>query len=93
MVWWLVAQCGVPGKQIARALGISGARVSQLVRQVQERRRGTALDAMNAALEQTNIEGIANNVGFLRRVVTHPKFVAGDVFTGFIDAYKNDLIG
>lgn len=55
--------------------------------------RAAALDAMNAALGQTNIEGIANNVGFLRRVVTHPKFVAGDVFTGFIDAHKNDLIG
>lgn len=55
--------------------------------------RSAALDAMNAALGQTSIEGIANNVEFLRRIVTHPKFVAGDVFTGFIDTYKNDLIG
>lgn len=55
--------------------------------------RAAALDAMDTALGQTNIEGIANNVDFLRRVVTHSKFVAGDVFTGFIDTHKNDLIG
>lgn len=55
--------------------------------------RETAIAEMTTALEQTNIEGIANNVGFLRRVVMHPKFAGGDLFTGFIDAYKSDLIG
>jgi len=55
--------------------------------------RGDAIGAMDEALQKTTIEGIANNVNFLQKVVTHPNFREGDVFTGFIDAYKNDLTG
>ena len=55
--------------------------------------REHALLLMVEALEQVDIEGIANNAAFLRRVVTHPQFHSGDVFTGFIDAYKADLVG
>ena len=55
--------------------------------------RGAALETLDTALAATRIEGISNNVEFLRRVVTHPAFVAGDVFTGFIEAHKQALIG
>ena len=55
--------------------------------------RQAALEEMANALEQIKIEGIANNVAFLRRAVKHQQFASGDVFTGFIDANKNDLIG
>ena len=46
-----------------------------------------------ALLAGTSVEGIAHNVGFLARVVEHPAFRAGEVFTGFIDAWKADLLG
>lgn len=54
--------------------------------------RKAALDLMVKSLAATNIEGIANNVAFLEHVVTHAKFQSGDVFTGFIDTYKAELI-
>ena len=55
--------------------------------------REKAREEMAAALAQIKIEGIANNAEFLRRSVEHQQFASGDVFTGFIDANKNDLIG
>ena len=30
--------------------------------------------------------GCKTNIGFLRRLIAHPAFVAGDVHTGFLDA-------
>jgi len=55
--------------------------------------REHALANMAQALEETRIEGISSNIRFLRRVIAHPTFRAGDVFTGFIDTHKTDLIG
>ena len=55
--------------------------------------RDVALDAMQAALAASAIDGIANNIDFLGRVVSHPAFRGGEVFTGFIDTYKTELIG
>jgi acetyl/propionyl-CoA carboxylase alpha subunit len=55
--------------------------------------RAEALDLMANTLGDTTIVGIANNVSFLGEVVSHPRFRSGDVFTGFIDTYKADLIG
>ena len=55
--------------------------------------REAALEEMANALQQVKIEGIANNVEFLQRAIRHQQFASGDVFTGFIDANKNDLIG
>ena len=54
--------------------------------------RTDALDLMVKSLNSTTIEGIANNVEFLEKVVSHSKFRDGDVFTGFIESYKSDLI-
>ena len=55
--------------------------------------RESALEEMTNALKQVSIDGIANNVDFLKRVVEHPEFATGNVFTGFIDAYKAELLG
>jgi 3-methylcrotonyl-CoA carboxylase alpha subunit len=54
--------------------------------------RDAALAELEHALAVTRIDGIWSNIGFLRRVVTHDAFRAGDVFTGFIEAFKNELI-
>ena len=55
--------------------------------------RDEAIDRMAATLSAIRIEGIVSNVDFLGKTVTHGAFRAGDVFTGFIDAHKADLIG
>lgn len=43
------------------------------------------------ALSTFRIEGVDTNIGLLRRIVTHDQFVAGNLFTGFISAYSDDL--
>jgi len=55
--------------------------------------RDAALAAVEAALADSAIDGIAHNLEFLGRVVRHPAFRAGEVFTGFIDAHKTELLG
>jgi len=55
--------------------------------------RDAALATLDATLAECAIDGIANNIDFLGRVVRHPAFRAGEVFTGFIDNYKTDLLG
>ena len=55
--------------------------------------RAAALQTLAGALATTHAEGISTNIEFLRRAVAHPAFAAGDVFTGFIDAFKPDLVG
>jgi 3-methylcrotonyl-CoA carboxylase alpha subunit len=55
--------------------------------------RAAALRTLSGALAATHAEGISTNIEFLRRAVVHPVFAAGDVFTGFIDAFKPDLVG
>ena len=55
--------------------------------------RDAALDAMQAALDASAIDGIAHNIEFLGRITRHAAFRSGAVFTGFIEAYKTDLVG
>ena len=55
--------------------------------------REAARLAMARALGVTRIEGISSNIDFLRRVIAHAAFGVGDVFTGFIDTFKAELIG
>jgi len=45
LVWWLVQRQGIPGKDVAHALGISRGRVSQLVSRVQAARTDAAYKA------------------------------------------------
>ncbi|MSR13366.1 MAG: acetyl-CoA carboxylase biotin carboxylase subunit [Gammaproteobacteria bacterium] len=54
--------------------------------------RAAALSAMVGALASSRIEGISSNIDFLGRVIGHAAFSRGDVFTGFIEEYKQDLI-
>ena len=55
--------------------------------------RAAAIARLLQALDATLIEGIATNVAFLRRVVDHAAFRSGATLTGFLDAYKAELIG
>jgi 3-methylcrotonyl-CoA carboxylase alpha subunit len=53
--------------------------------------RAAAIDAMRAALAGVTIEGIVTNLGFLRRLLDHPAFIAGATTTGFIETHRATL--
>ena len=53
--------------------------------------RSAAIARMQAALAETAIGGIANNVGFLRRILAHEDFAAGQTLTSFIDTHRAAL--
>lgn len=48
--------------------------------------RGEAIARADKALSETVLLGCKTNTAFLRRLIAHPAFVAGDVHTGFLDA-------
>jgi acetyl-CoA/propionyl-CoA carboxylase biotin carboxyl carrier protein len=50
------------------------------------RDRADAIAKGDAALRDTVLLGCKTNTAFLRRLLSHPAFVAGDVHTGFLDA-------
>jgi len=53
--------------------------------------RQTALQKMRAALEQYEIGGMVTNIEFLKRVCVSPAFMAGEVETGYIQKYHDEL--
>ena len=48
--------------------------------------RAQAIARADAALRDTVLLGCKTNIAFLRRLIAHPAFIAGDVHTGFLDA-------
>jgi len=54
--------------------------------------RGAALDRMRAALDESRIGGVKNNVEFLKVIVDHPEFRAGRIDTGLIDRERAALL-
>ncbi|MBZ0283063.1 MAG: ATP-grasp domain-containing protein, partial [Anaerolineae bacterium] len=46
--------------------------------------RDGAIRRLDHALSQLQLLGLRNNIAFLRRVLTHPDHVAGNITTGFI---------
>ncbi len=48
--------------------------------------RSQAIARADAALRDTVLLGCKTNTAFLRRLIAHPAFIAGDVHTGFLDA-------
>ncbi|MBZ0284796.1 MAG: acetyl-CoA carboxylase biotin carboxylase subunit [Anaerolineae bacterium] len=59
---------------------------------VYDTNRAAAIERMMYALGQTVILGTITNLPFLRTLLVHPVFLAGDLDTGFIDAHLNDLL-
>lgn len=44
------------------------------------------------ALRETHIGGVATNIEFLHRIVTHEEFVVGRLHTGFVDDHLTELL-
>ncbi len=58
---------------------------------VHGRDRGEALAKMRLALDTFVVEGVTTTIPFLRKLMDHPKFVAGDVHTKFLEKEGADL--
>lgn len=54
--------------------------------------RARCLQRMSDALQQTEVAGVATNIGFLAAVVAHPAFRAADIDTGFIERHRAELL-
>jgi 3-methylcrotonyl-CoA carboxylase alpha subunit len=54
--------------------------------------RAEAARRMQSALAETAILGVATNLAFLERVVSHPAYLAGDTDTGFIERHRASLL-
>jgi 3-methylcrotonyl-CoA carboxylase alpha subunit len=59
---------------------------------VWDRDRDAALRRLQAALRATQVVGVTTNLDFLATVAAHPRYLAGDVDTGFIDRHRDDLV-
>jgi acetyl/propionyl-CoA carboxylase alpha subunit len=53
--------------------------------------RDAAIERMAAALADFRVEGVFTNIAFLRKLMQHPRFRAGDTFTGFVDEHMAEL--
>ena len=53
--------------------------------------RAQAIDALKAALTNTQITGLTTNAGFLVRALSHPEFAAGGTDTGFLARHGDAL--
>jgi acetyl-CoA carboxylase biotin carboxylase subunit len=62
------------------------------------RTRSEAIQRMLRALQEYTVEGIVTNIPFHRWALQHPRFIAGDLDTGFIDkefhglSYEEDTL-
>jgi 3-methylcrotonyl-CoA carboxylase alpha subunit len=53
--------------------------------------RDVAIRKLYAALQQYEIVGLSTNIEFLKRICQSPAFVSGDVETGYIKKYHDEL--
>ena len=54
--------------------------------------RTDAIARMDQALHETRIEGLETNLAFLRNLIRHPAFAAGQVRTNFIELHRAELL-
>lgn len=54
--------------------------------------RDEAIDALLAVIDGSAVEGVATNLGWVRRLVDSTPFRSGAVHTGWLDAYEGPLL-
>ncbi|KAK4189790.1 carbamoyl-phosphate synthase L chain, ATP binding domain-containing protein [Podospora australis] len=60
---------------------------------VRGRDRETAIRKLELALREYEVVGLSTNIEFLKRLCRSQAFIEGDVETGFIDKWKDELFG
>ena len=64
--------------------------IAKIVSQGQD--RDEAIARMLSALGAVAVEGVATNAPFLGRLLDHPAFRAGDIYTGFASEHAGELL-
>jgi 3-methylcrotonyl-CoA carboxylase alpha subunit len=59
---------------------------------VHERDRGSALARLKSALADTFVGGIKSNIEFLETLIAHPKLIAGEFDTGYLDRALHEVL-
>jgi acetyl-CoA carboxylase biotin carboxylase subunit len=54
--------------------------------------RGQAIARMRRALTEYSVTGIKTNIPFHLKLMEHPQYVKGDYDTGFIEAYRDEVL-
>ena len=54
---------------------------------VRAKDRAEAVARLQSALHEFHVQGIATNIPFLRRLVSHPDFVSGQVHTSWVAGF------
>ena len=54
--------------------------------------RDAAIERTIETLRSIEIEGLTTNLAFLRATIAHPGFRNGEVFTGFVERFKPELL-
>ncbi len=52
--------------------------------------RAEAIERLRRALDEYEVGGIQTNIPFFRRLLHHPKFISGQIDTGFIDRFLSN---
>lgn len=55
--------------------------------QVYAKDRTAAIQKMNSALGEVNVDGVTTNLDYQYDIINHPAFRSGDITTGFIEKY------
>jgi 3-methylcrotonyl-CoA carboxylase alpha subunit len=58
---------------------------------VHDRDRASAMRRMAALMGETEVVGVTTNAALLKALCSHPAFVGGEVDTGFIERYREEL--
>lgn len=56
---------------------------------VRGRTREEAIQKMRSALGEFIVQGVDTNLDFQYEIINHPKFISGDIDTGFIESIKD----
>ena len=64
--------------------------IAKIISQGQD--RDEAIARMLSALGAVAVEGVATNAVFLGRLLDHPAFRAGDIYTGFAAEHAGELL-
>ncbi len=54
--------------------------------------RDQAIARLSQALSDLRLEGIVHNASYVRSVLAHPAFRAGELHTGFLGQFHSELI-
>jgi acetyl/propionyl-CoA carboxylase alpha subunit/acetyl-CoA carboxylase carboxyltransferase component len=75
-----------------RASGAFDSLLAKVIARSPQRDFAASVTRAARALSEFRIDGVATNISFLRNVLAHPEFVAGEVHTRWVDEHIAELV-